>query len=68
MEAAKEMNDKKIVFSSNAKVEIKVFSDLTKEIVKNTVNVFVSADTALARSIEPLEEVADHLNSEIKKR
>ncbi len=68
MEAAKEMNDKKIVFSSNAKAEIKVFSDLTKEIVKNTINVFVNEDTALARSIEPLEEVADHLNSEIKKR
>ena len=68
MEVSKEMNDKGIVFSSNAKLEIQVFSDLTKEIVKNTVNVFVNADTALARSIEPLEEVADHLNSEIKKR
>lgn len=68
MEAAKEMNDKRIVFSSNAKLEIQVFSELTKEIVKNTVNVFVNADTSLARSIEPLEEVADHLNSEIKKR
>ncbi len=68
METAREMSDKKIVFSSNAKYEIQVFSDLIKEIVKNTVSVFVNEDTSLARSIEPLEEVADHLNSEIKKR
>ena len=68
MEAAKEMSEKKIEFSSNAALEISVFSGLIKEIVSNTVDVFTYEDTKLARNIEPLEEVADHLNSEMKKR
>lgn len=33
-----------------------------------TYNVFADTDTELATHIEPLEEVIDHLNSEVKKK
>lgn len=38
-----------------------------KEIVDTTVLVFQKEDLGLANKVEPLEEVIDYLNAEIKK-
>lgn len=67
-EAAKEMNDKKMAFSEDAIKEIKVFADAIREIVRTAVTVFENDDVEMARLVEPLEEVVDNLNIEMKSR
>ncbi|MFI3142233.1 MAG: Na/Pi cotransporter family protein [Clostridia bacterium] len=62
------MNEKSMTFSSNANNELLVYEEAVKKIVETTQTVFANHDVALARDIEPLEEVIDHLNSRIKKR
>lgn len=67
-EAAKEMNDKNMTFSEDAMKEIKVFAEAIREIVETAVKVFVNDDVVTARLVEPLEEVVDNLNIEMKSR
>ncbi len=67
-EAAKEMNDKGMKFSEDAVKEIQVFAEAIREIVEKAVTVFVTDDVAMARLVEPLEEVVDNLNIEMKSR
>ncbi len=68
MKAAKEINDKDIVFSDKANAELKVATNAIKEILETAVNAFAENDTALALNVEPLEQVIDGLLSEIKNR
>ncbi|MCM1136404.1 MAG: Na/Pi cotransporter family protein [Clostridium sp.] len=68
MESAEEMNEKKLYFSKKAEEELKVFTAAVKDIVNTTVQVFQEEDLKLASMVEPMEEVVDYLNSEIKKR
>lgn len=68
MEAAKEMNEKGLVFSAKAEGELKVFSRAVRDIVNISMQVFEDEDKALAITVEPLEEVIDHLNEKLKKR
>ncbi len=67
-EAAKEMNDKGIIFSEKAGKELKIFGQAVKDIVELTCKVFEKDDTLLAKQVEPLEELIDDLNKELKKR
>lgn len=67
-ESAKEMHTKEQKFSKKAEEEIAVFSGLVREIVDTSIKVFETEDLNLAREVEPMEEVADVLNDEIKKR
>ena len=67
-EVAKKMNNKSLAFSEKASKEIKVFSDAVKDIMALTTNVFVAGNIDLAKKVEPLEEVIDKLNKEVKKR
>ena len=67
-EAAQEMKDKELNFSRKALEELKIFTEAVKDIVNTSVLVFKEEDMQLARMIEPLEEVIDHLNAELKKR
>ena len=67
-EVAKKMEDKSLAFSDKASKEIKIFSDAVKDIMALTTNVFVSNNIDLAKKVEPLEEVIDKLNKEVKKR
>ncbi len=62
------MNEKSMTFSENANNELLVYENAVKKIVKTTTAVFANTDIELAKEIEPLEEVIDHLNSRIKKR
>ncbi len=66
--AAQEINDKEINFSENAKAELKVATDAIKEILELTEKAFAENDLALAKKVEPLEQVIDDLLAEIKSR
>lgn len=68
MEAAKEMYDKDLHFSKRAEEELVVFFKAIKEVVGTMIKAFKGGDLALAEKIEPLEEVIDGLNVEMKKR
>ena len=68
MESAREMNDKSLSFSKKAEEELTVFTGAIKDIVNTSILVFQEEDLKLALQVEPLEEVIDHLNAEIKKR
>ena len=68
MRAAKEINEKKIVFSSEAQEELKVITKAVSDILRQSVEAFTNKDLDLCKQIEPLEEVVDHLRKEIKDR
>lgn len=67
-QAADEMADKKLVFSDKATEEIEVFSKAVSEILELSVSAFETENLERAQLVEPLEEVIDQLNNEIKKR
>lgn len=67
-QSAKEMYEKDLKFSKKAEEEIRIFSALIQEIVTTSVQVFETEDVKLAKEVEPMEEVVDGLNDEIKKR
>ncbi len=67
MEAAKEMHEKKSEFSDKAEEELKVYESAIREIIDTAFRVFETGDTTLATYVEPLEEVIDVLDDEIKK-
>ncbi|MBQ4603024.1 MAG: Na/Pi cotransporter family protein, partial [Clostridia bacterium] len=68
MKTAKEINDKKIVFSEKATAELKIATNAIKEILDITVNAFSEGSIDYALEVEPLEQVIDGLLSEIKSR
>lgn len=68
MEAGREMAEKKLVFSAEAKKEIEVFTRAIKDIVNISIQVVEDEDKKLAVAVEPLEEVIDHLNDKLKMR
>lgn len=67
-QAAQEMKEKDLTFSSKASEELAVFTEAVKDIINTSLLVFQEEDVKLARMIEPLEEVIDYLNAELKKR
>lgn len=66
--AAKSMKEKGMEFSDKAKEELQIFADAVKDIVSISTKVFESGDLDLAKRVEPLEEVIDQLNTELKER
>ena len=67
-ETAAEMNRKGAVFSQEAQNEVQVYMDAVREIVQMATDAFSRQDAALASNVEPLEEVIDTLNAEVKDR
>ncbi len=65
---ARNMNEKKEHFSPKASEEIRIFSNAVREIVDLAFTSFQNQDLKLAKSVEPLEEVIDGLNMEVKRR
>lgn len=63
---AKEIKEKRIVFSEDAKQEIDNISNALVEIVTITVDSFVSDDAEKAAHVEPLEQIIDELISKLK--
>lgn len=65
---ATEIHEKEIIFSKQAKEEIEIMTAAIKEIIKLTVEAVVHNKIDLAKSIEPLEQVIDFLEAELKNR
>ncbi len=68
MEGAKEMHEKELFFSEKAERELNIYMNAVCEIVDTAVKVFKDEDLELAEKIEPLEEVIDGMQEELKKR
>ena len=68
MEGAKEMHEKELFFSEKAERELNIYMNAVCEIVDTAVKVFRDEDLELAEKIEPLEEVIDGMQEELKKR
>ena len=68
METAKEVSKKEESFSDKARAELDVYEAALREIVTMTYNVFARDDAELATHVEPLEEVIDNLNDEVKNK
>ncbi len=67
MQKAQEMNEKGQHFSGTALEELTVFQEALKDILQRTVRAFCEGDLQLAATVEPLEEVIDGLNMEVKR-
>lgn len=68
MEIAGEMNRKEMKFSKKARQEMEIFGAAVKDILDRSIRAYIHHDLELALSVEPLEEVIDDLNKEVKKR
>ena len=68
VESAEEMKEKNQEFSKKAKEELAVFTQAVKDIVAISFEVFENEDIIKAAFVEPLEEVIDDLQAEVKKR
>lgn len=68
MESAKELHEKNLKFSEKALEELKVISKAVVDIVNISYDVFESGKIESAKRVEPLEEIIDELNQELKSR
>jgi phosphate:Na+ symporter len=66
--AAKEMQDKQINFSTQAKAELAVLQRAVSDVVQRTVSAYATFDLAQALKVEPQEQVVDALVREVKSR
>ena len=57
-----------MAFSEKATQELHIFTEAVKEIVNTSFSAFKKEDVELAGTVEPLEEVIDDLNMELKTR
>ena len=65
---AREMHEKRIVFSHEAETEISILRAAVTEILNITADAFKKNDSMIAASVEPLEQVIDGLIADIKSR
>ena len=68
LESAEEMKEKKIAFSEGAKQEMDVLCNALGEIIELTLDALRHDDWDAARSVEPLEQVIDHLKATLRNR
>ncbi len=68
VESAEEMHSKKVMFSDEALREVNVMIKAVSEILDMSISSFINSDVALAKEVEPLEDVIDQLRSELKAR
>lgn len=66
VESAEEIQDKKIIFSDEAKRELHVLSNAVIEILGLACDSFTKHDLRAAALVEPLEQVVDYLRDQIK--
>ena len=67
-ESAREIHEKKLHFSDDAKRELSVATRAVSRVVQLAVSSFESEDLSVARQVEPLEEVVDELCEQLKLR
>ena len=68
LESAEEMKEKKIAFSEGAKKEMDVLCNALTEILELTMDAFRRSDWETASSVEPLEQVIDHIKAILRNR
>lgn len=68
VESSREMFDKEQHFSKKAREELAVFTNAVRDIVDVSFGVFENEDIKKAAQVEPLEEVIDYLQKEVKQR
>lgn len=68
LESAEEMHEKKIAFSEGAKKEMEVLCGALTEILSLTVDALRHSDRETASSVEPLEQVIDHIKAILRNR
>ena len=68
LESAEEMKEKKILFSAGAKKEMEILCGALNEILDMTTESFRNSDWEAAASVEPLEQVIDHIKSILRNR
>lgn len=68
VESVQEMNKKEQKFSKKAVEEMEIFRKAISDILERSIGALVNDDEELARTVEPLEEVIDELNKNVKKR
>lgn len=64
---AKQVVENELSFSKKAKEEMRVYAEAVTDILERTTRAFVEGNEALARTVEPLEEVIDDIHKEVKK-
>lgn len=67
-QSTQQMHEADLHFSSKARDELIVFNNALRDIIDRACRAFKTGDRELAGTIEPLEEVIDGLNMEIKRR
>lgn len=68
LKTAREMEDKGISFSDEAKADLHILTAAVEEILDSAIRAFAEDNIALAAHVEPLEQVIDGLGSDIKAR
>ena len=68
VEVAQELAEKKLRFSEAARRELRVLENAVTDALTMAVRAFETGDLALARQVEPLEQVVDDLVRELKSR
>ncbi|MBQ2786036.1 MAG: Na/Pi cotransporter family protein [Oscillospiraceae bacterium] len=68
LESAEEMNEKKIAFSEGAQKEMEVLCSALTEILGLTTDALRRNDWEAACSVEPLEQVIDHIKAVLRNR
>ena len=68
MESARELDEKGIAFSGDAKRELTVMCDAVLECVDLALKAFLEDDMDCARQVEPLEQVVDALRGQLRSR
>ena len=66
--AVEQMHKKELIFSKKAMDELAVYGKALKDILTMTVDAFEQNDRYKAALVQPLEELMDDMNKELKKR
>lgn len=66
--SVKEMSKKELEFSKKAMEELNVYSNALSAILDMTLSAFKKNDREQAAMVQPMEELMDNLNKEVKKR
>ncbi len=68
LDSAREMHEKEMGFSKKAQEEMAIFTQAVRDIINLSFEAFEKEDLKTAGLVEPIEEVIDEINIEIKKR
>ena len=68
MRSAKEMKEKDLHFSDHAEAEMSIFRAAVRDIVDTAFSAFVTSNVKEAKKVEPLEDVIDDINIQVRNR